>query len=379
MLSTSHQFQVFLTKLTRSPSLGQGVKTLIITRRFLSPLHSTTPELEPVGYQNWIYTAVATLPSFLTKLETLQFRALHTMHPIFIVLTSQFKSIRHLQLFNLSQQSFSEYVQLVNRFPQLQALSIEYHKLPKSGHCVPIRRCRLRQLVIGISDDDMGSGDALQSMLSSTAWLSAIEFLSISVSHTTLPDYTTMDLILQRCARTLRCLMLDFDATEEVKYEIPSLTHLAALEWVSLAAPLESVMLFLESLPQGPLHSIEAIQICPKDVTFKKISDTKYRSNFRALDESLNAPNSKFAALKYFTYYTEDSMEDSTEIVQTAFREMMPKSYERGILWWGDIDAEDVVGEQTGSSRWGILYRLPSQFFVYHRMSKRVSHYITSP
>lgn len=138
-------------------------------------------------------------------------------------------------------------------------------------------------------------------------------------------------------------------------------------------------MLFLESLPQGPLHSIEAIQICPKDVTFKKISDTKYRSNFRALDESLNAPNSKFAALKYFTYYTEDSMEDSTEIVQTAFREMMPKSYERGILWWGDIDAEDVVGEQTGSSRWGILYRLPSQFFVYHRMSKRVSHYITSP
>lgn len=218
MLSTSHQFQVFLTKLTRSPSLGQGVKTLIITRRFLSPLHSTTPELEPVGYQNWIYTAVATLPSFLTKLETLQFRALHTMHPIFIVLTSQFKSIRHLQLFNLSQQSFSEYVQLVNRFPQLQALSIEYHKLPKSGHCVPIRRCRLRQLVIGISDDDMGSGDALQSMLSSTAWLSAIEFLSISVSHTTLPDYTTMDLILQRCARTLRCLMLDFDATEEVKY-----------------------------------------------------------------------------------------------------------------------------------------------------------------
>ena len=111
-------------------------------------------------------------------------------------------------------------------------------------------------------------------------------------------------------------------------------------------------MLFLESLLREPLHSIEAIQICPKDTTFETFSDAQYHSIFRALDESFNAPSSEFAALKYFICYTEDSMGDIHEIVQAAFREMMPKSFERGILWWGDADAEDVVGEQTGSSRW---------------------------
>ncbi|KAJ3478663.1 hypothetical protein NLI96_g9604 [Meripilus lineatus] len=205
-LTTTRQSQAFLSILLRFPSASKGVKQLAI---FPSKPDSTTAKIEPSHY-NWVYNILATLPNFLTELESLIFTELPDLHPTFIVMASRFRSVRELQLLELDKMSFSEVVRLINRFPRLQVLNIANCQWVKPAHYYPSKKCQLYRLWFDTDGDCQD--DALRWMTSSMDCFSALQVLLLtSPSTMTVRGDPRVESILVQCSRTLKFLLLDID------------------------------------------------------------------------------------------------------------------------------------------------------------------------
>ena len=72
----------------------------------------------------WIYKVLSSSTLVLSHLRHLSFRALPILHSSFVVHFSPLSTVESLELITLRSQSFSEFVRLVNRFPQLRRLAV---------------------------------------------------------------------------------------------------------------------------------------------------------------------------------------------------------------------------------------------------------------
>ena len=73
---------------------------------------------------NWIYNVVNIFPVLLPALQHLKYSKLPHLHSSFLVMSSEFASIHTLTLEGLNHQSFCELVRLINRFKNLQEVTI---------------------------------------------------------------------------------------------------------------------------------------------------------------------------------------------------------------------------------------------------------------
>lgn len=201
-LSSSRQAKAFFDVVTHSPTIGKGVLTLII-----SPTQEVSRETpNPPNFFNWIYRALATLPSFLTNITTLQFERLPTLHPSFVVLVSRFGTVERLFLNDLSNQSFCEIIQMVNRFPRLTSFRLLRCQWTQPAHYYANQRHQLKML------HNATHGDCRRDVLnwaSSSRCLSGIQSLIFESVDTLL--ITEMDRCLRQCTHTLRYLFIGFD------------------------------------------------------------------------------------------------------------------------------------------------------------------------
>lgn len=199
-LTNSLQAKSFLGILARSPSVGQGVLGLVISP---SPPSTEQASKIPPCYYNWIYKTLTTLPSLLTKLYQLVFQRLPTLHPTFILLASQFKTVRCLILNDLVDQSFREIIRLVNRLPRLQELQLRWCRWRQPAHFYASKQ--LESLDIQAGDDCRR--DAIKWM-SSSRCSSSLNSLVFSSIDTIL--IIELDRVLQQCTATLRYLHVYF-------------------------------------------------------------------------------------------------------------------------------------------------------------------------
>lgn len=207
-LSTSPQHESFHSVLSRFPSVGQGTKSLTLSP---SPPHARRTNTGPQpNHYNWVYTALTTIPRFLTRLQTLVFLRLPVLHPSFVALASQFKPIRNLELSYLENHSFTEIIRLVNRFPQIQTLDISNSQWSTPGNFGPTRRHRLKRFWVNTYGNTRG--DILRWMSSSIMCFSELQNLTPKL--TLVVGENPLDHIFGQCFKTLKYLMLDIQAND---------------------------------------------------------------------------------------------------------------------------------------------------------------------
>lgn len=128
LLYSSKKGKRFIIALSTTPGLGEYVDELTITVGYPDPG-------EPGG-TGWIHQVLSAAAPLLVNLNRLAFGNLRVLHPTFIALVSQLKTVRTLIVndFRVGNQSFREIVQLTNRFKNLQDLVISRTewKLPVS-------------------------------------------------------------------------------------------------------------------------------------------------------------------------------------------------------------------------------------------------------
>lgn len=178
-----------------------------LSAQLLNRAHNETEEISiPPCYYDWIYKVLTRLPPLLVKLSTLEFRELPTLHPSFIRLVSCFKAVKILTLWNLSDQSFSEMIQLVNRLPCIKSLHVLDCDWNQPTHFFPSKRLQLERLHFNSIVDAVKTRKDVLNWLGSLRDLSqftAIDFFLVNLCH-----MTKMYRVLQRCMHSLRFLYL---------------------------------------------------------------------------------------------------------------------------------------------------------------------------
>lgn len=241
-LRTSQQALAFIRIVVASPMIARFVLSLKISPLKFTPsspqlqLKPNSPHrnssvvggkqpLAPPCYYNWIYKACYVLPPILTNLSTLALAALPTMHTAFFALISRFKAIRVLYLSCLSNYSFGDIIRLVNRFPRIQRLHLEFCEWARPVRFHPTKQVRLGKLFIRLPDYPDYLKDVL-SWLTSSRCASGLSSLHIgSVHHLLNRDFLH---ILYWNTRTLRSLSISFREFEDRSLS-KSLTQLLSL------------------------------------------------------------------------------------------------------------------------------------------------------
>lgn len=209
-LCTTRQAHAFLDIVTRFPHRAKLVQSLSIspapygTSRLVLPKKPSNPPC----YYNWIYQALERLPHLLVNLSLLDLRSLPTLHPSFVHRASRFKTVKALSFFDLSEQSFSEIIQIVYRLPRLESLQMGYCSWNQSARFFSRNRPRVKKLHLpSISQET--SIDLLN-------WLGSIQDLShLDTLCMRIPSLSESRIqlhhILRRCMYSLRSLFLDLD------------------------------------------------------------------------------------------------------------------------------------------------------------------------
>lgn len=203
-LSDTFQARSFFANITHYRFFPGKVRALVI-----SPSRDDLQEgsnLIPC-YFNWIYEAFVVLPPLLTNLLTLTFRRLPILHPSFVAMASQFKTVRYLRIESLASQSFSEIIRLVNRLPRLRQLRLEKCEWPQPAHCYPSKRHRFKEVTV--QESERCTSDVLHWM-SSARCLSSLNLLTFGEVKLNTTIVPSLDRVLTLCAIPLRYLSITF-------------------------------------------------------------------------------------------------------------------------------------------------------------------------
>ncbi|KAJ3480756.1 hypothetical protein NLI96_g8129 [Meripilus lineatus] len=305
----------------------------------------------PPCYYDWIYKVLIRLPPLLVNLSHLEFIRLPTLHPSFIRLASAFKTTRTISLQLLSNQSFIEIVQLINLLPQLTAFRLIHCRWNQPARFCPRDRNLFEKLHVASSD--VGKKDVV-------TWLGSLQNLSsLSVLELEAPfdsfDVVKLHHILQRCVHSLRYLHLTLD-DDDPRFGEPCITPIGSLaekflfeEFLSLSSHSKLEHLRIMIPPSHFPHQFDAFSSCISQLISPSLvhlnigvfkspdlgSHMTLQSGWKNIDDALS--DSKLTRLKYFLLTLQLSYEENLDrkALQDAFQTMLPKCYQRGILWVG--------------------------------------------
>ncbi|KAJ3481796.1 hypothetical protein NLI96_g7413 [Meripilus lineatus] len=286
----------------------------------------------PPCYYNWIYKVLTRLPPLLVSPSILYLDQLPTLHPRFIRLVSCFKTTRTLFLSHLENQSFSEIIQIVNRLPQLKFIYLHQSKWDRPVRFFPSRPFRLEGFSCLAKDEHMNT-DTLD-WLGSLQDLSRLPYLEIGYFQSS--DWDKVHHVLQQCMHSLRFLnLLSSDADIFGSLSLSSHSKLECLDIrdPSLRSP-NAIALFASRISQLISPSLVYLIIGPFE-TLDIDSLATSRSSWKEIDDALGQP--KFNRLTYFVMRLSSSSEGNTdhETLRATFQNILPQSYQRGILWVG--------------------------------------------
>ncbi|KAJ3481794.1 hypothetical protein NLI96_g7416 [Meripilus lineatus] len=286
----------------------------------------------PPCYYNWIYKVLTRLPPLLVNLSILYLYGLPTLHPRFIRLISCFKTTRTLFLSDLENQSFSEIIQIVNRLPQLRIIYLTQPKWDRPVRFYPSRPFRLEEFSC-LADDKHMNTDTLD-WLRSLQDLSRLRFLRIGRLQSS--DWDKVHYILQQCMHSLRFLnLLSSDADISGSLSLSSHSKLECLDiWdPSLQSP-NAITLFASHISQLLSPSLVYFIIGPfEPLNLESLATSQ--SSWKDIDNALGDP--RLNRLAYFVMRLYSSSEGNTdhETLRATFQNILPQSYQRGILWVG--------------------------------------------
>ncbi|KAJ3479721.1 hypothetical protein NLI96_g8868 [Meripilus lineatus] len=306
-----------------------------VSPEFNIPLQDQTQDKAEVpsissSYYNWIYKLLMQLPPLLKNLSALIFDGLPTLHPRFIRLVSCFKTVKALTLQNLSAQSFSEIIQLINRLPQLTFLNIGNMEWVRPARFFPSHRIRLEQFICDIASDGM--------MVDMLDWLESLQHLSgLRYLDIFIPKSSAMNKvhhILHRCTHSLRFLRLYSDSKDIFEpLSLSSHSQLEYLEiWISRSPFPNHAALFSSCISKLLSPSL----VCLRIAYFQNLDAESFaasQSSWKDVDDALSDP--KFNRLTYFVMNISTGHETTPDrkTLRTTFNTIFPKSYKRGILW----------------------------------------------
>ncbi|KAJ3482627.1 hypothetical protein NLI96_g6845 [Meripilus lineatus] len=256
---------------------------------------------------NWVYKVLIRLPFLLVNLETLDLRYLPTLHPSFIRLASCFKNVKTLSLWELSNQSFSEIIQLINRLPQLKSLRVMLCQWEKPVRFSPSNRLRLEtfhasSLTSSVKTDMLDWLESLQDL----SGLSTLELWDAFRSS----DLDKLSHILRRCTHSLKYLYLWMDLSGNDAFESLSLSGHLELEylrmWTLLSLFSDHISTFASCISLLLSPSLVYLNIGP----FEKLDLESFaasQSSWKDIDDSLCDP--RFSRLSYFVISPDTSYE----------------------------------------------------------------------
>ncbi|KAJ3482778.1 hypothetical protein NLI96_g6752 [Meripilus lineatus] len=287
----------------------------------------------PPCHYNWIYKVLIRLPSLLINLSILRLHNLPTLHPRFIHLVSCFKTVKTLSLRSLSKQSFNEIIQLVNRLPQLRCFHLSLCQWAQPARFFPSKRLRLEKLKWTTTQSVEKD---LLNWLGSLQVLSGLNALELWYPADT-DDITKFDVILQRCVRSLRYFSLQADVSGHDPFKSISTSSHSELEYFKFRTP-PSFPDLIGGFSSRIHHllSPSLVYIIIGDIMHLDLASLATSpSSWRAIDDALSQP--KFIRLKCFMMSVRPSYEGNFdhEILRASFRTILPKCYQRGILWVG--------------------------------------------
>lgn len=195
-LSSEWRTERFIEALIHSPSLGKHVYTLRIK--------PDTVE----DSQKWIHRILLYLPRLLPHLYHLQFFNLPVLHRSFVVLASRFTSVESLELSGLQAQSFGEIIQLINRYPHLDRLSIVDCKWRIPSRYLSRKQHEITKLTL--RNDPDYQKEALNWVLASRSTLTLRVFCSISK----LSSHGLEEQVLRTCLSTFQEIAIVGSITE---------------------------------------------------------------------------------------------------------------------------------------------------------------------
>ncbi|KAJ3482626.1 hypothetical protein NLI96_g6844 [Meripilus lineatus] len=285
----------------------------------------------PPCYYNWIYKVLMRLPPLLVNLSILSLRDLPALHPRFIRLVPCFKTVKALALQDLASQSFGEIIQLVNRLPQLRGLYFNDLKWDQPARFFPSHRLRLEHL-FSFFDSSRSKGmmtDILDWLgsLKDLSGLRSLRFPLLDNSHS-----SKLHHVLRRCTPSLRFLDLWSDNVDIFK-SLSLSSHLE-LEFLDILIP-------SSHFPNDiPLFSSRISHLLSPSLVYLVINSfgmleslAELPSSLKDLDDALTHP--KFTRLAYLVIglIGVRVRNIDRETLRATFRNALPKSYQRGILW----------------------------------------------
>lgn len=326
----------------------------IISLRDQKQIDTERTHIPPCHY-NWIYRILIRLPP-LTNLSTLQLFALPTLHPSFFRLASRFKAVKALFLHDLSKQSFTEIIQLVNCLPQLKFLLLFACQWNRHAQSFPTSRLRLEKLncftLEGAEKDMLDWLGRLEDL----SGLSALEFGNLTEPS----DMVKLHPILQRCTHSLRYFFLDlelgdsrsdlfgkpcailiaFNTLNSFWAEFLSLSEHSRLEYLRVGGSFslsnsDHLSAFSSRISQLLPPSLVYLDIGTFDEPSSMNSVETLQSSWKVIDDALCEP--MFNRLAYFVMTIESTYDEyfgvDRKTLQAILQAILPKCYQRGILW----------------------------------------------
>lgn len=308
----------FLSSLTLSPYLGKFVETL-----------QMRPNNDDERSCGWIFRALSTLPPLLPHLRELAFFELPDLHPACFALLSRFRTVQSVILRWLNRQSLREITQLLSWFPQLRRLHVQFCEWKLPGRYYSGKQHKVIALDVNLSPTDRVRGMSLLEWAMASGLTGTLASLRVSSNVAG----SVLDRLLETCS-TLRELHFDLWEQDGEWLWIAILANAYLSESQNMKFPfLQAILQVISELLRLPLfapNSLISIWVDPvfrpKMGSLKEVS----KSQWKAVDLALCNP--KFPHLKSVEF--SESSEEPIENPDTFFHQVLPKSYERGILWY---------------------------------------------
>ena len=147
----------------------------------------------------WIHRILLFLPPLIPHMHSIAFTNLPILHPSFIALASKFTSVKSLELYSFKAQSFGEIIRLVNRYSNLEQLSIVDCKWNTPTYYVSERQHNITNLTL--RNRAKCQRDALTWALTSCSTLTLRQFTCLISNPATVE--LEEERVLKTCQSTL--------------------------------------------------------------------------------------------------------------------------------------------------------------------------------
>ena len=188
-LDSQWRTDAFSQALTLTPILGLRVHYLSISSK----------SNESAAHE-WIHRILLFLPPLIPHMHSIAFTNLPILHPSFIALASKFTSVKSLELYSFKAQSFGEIIRLVNRYSNLEQLSIVDCKWNTPTYYVSERQHNITNLTL--RNRAKCQRDALTWALTSCSTLTLRQFTCLISNPATVE--LEEERVLKTCQSTLQ-------------------------------------------------------------------------------------------------------------------------------------------------------------------------------